>query len=1308
MNNNIKFLESNIDQITTIFHISDIHIRKRTRHDEYIKIFDRFCDTVSDYISNKERDCIIVVTGDIMHDKSELVPESINTLKKFLLKISSITEVVVIIGNHDTNIFNCDALDCLTPIVADLYTKNRIHLLNENAIYLYGTSGIIFGVTTIWASNVTRLNDDVINDINIFVNENNIKIQNKLIRIALYHGMIHGCTLDNGSNAFNNDKTNSSYFNQTDFKDYDIVMLGDVHKHQFLNKNKTIAYAGSLIQQKRDEDLLDHGTIKWNIHKKKAEFIRIKNDFGMIQVRIGSTKKEFDRLKNNIIEPYDNTELPKNLDVKIIYGSIDGKIKFKKMYDTIFKKHNVVKTAEIINTANVNGLTIDAEDIENIVKNVKDGTEQNPEIDKLDKLNKINTPLKLTDDDAVVKIMLDHLKRQNIVKEEFNNIYVAVRNEITSILDDINYNYDSEVKNITIKSIEFNNMFIYVDNNKIDFKKFEQIVGLNASNYKGKSSFIDVILYSIYGECSRGKRYDVLNNRQKKMDSRIVLDVNSVEYIITRNSIINSVTNRDLKEAVSVWEDGINITGDDRIKTHQIIAKKICSYDDMINNSFVLQKNGKSFVDLADRDKKELLCKMARFDIFDRIFVEAKSRHFSTGQTLGKIMKKLDSYEIYLKEQNTSKTLKKNKKTDLIDKIKKIESGMKDTIKKTDHELNIIGSIINKTEEKLKECETMKNNIETKKSTYNMRKDIFADYEKDKLLFREHCRKLIDSIDASLNIKNNINMFKNNRSLSQLKNDHEYTHNKIENDKIKLNKEIETNLKKMTVLDDVDTTLQKRQTLAKSLTMYQTKFDSEIKTINKMMNKRSLLQKNIDDIDKLEYDKDEIINLFDSKKKLSDEIITTRENIRLLSIQINKESKLLNDLENHEYNIDCEKCMKNPITQELLHIKKTINQQTTEMSEMEYYLHGLAEKILQYDTIKINERHIDDMYQYLMNELNGKKNILLEIERLNNSINLAQKDNIILQTKIDGLTTLIDHIDKNEEIESLIEELKLSLTNINKSDESDYDKVIKLYSKLHKINNSIESDISQLIIDSNKKRQSMKFYKDYVIDTIEMHFCEKQINNINKKIQLLKKTLEIKRHKLNTLHTHKIKLEYDIEKFNEIREDVEITERTKIILDYIKKILDKNGLVDTLLSKNIIPYLQTNINSILTDVGHYQIEIKYKNQSVNIYKKVTSDEIERGLNVIMSSGYESYLLDLVFRLALVQINNHIKTNFLLIDEGFNSCDPDSKNNIKELLEFMRSYYKWILIISHDDFIKSFYDMSIDIQTINDGSRLNNT
>lgn len=90
------------------------------------------------------------------------------------------------------------------------------------------------------------------------------------------------------------------------------------------------------------------------------------------------------------------------------------------------------------------------------------------------------------------------------------------------------------------------------------------------------------------------------------MNSRICLNVNGKEYIVTRSSFVNSASQRDLKEHVSFWEDGENITADDRIKTHALIEKKICSYDDMINNSFVLQKNGRSFVDLTDRQKKRI------------------------------------------------------------------------------------------------------------------------------------------------------------------------------------------------------------------------------------------------------------------------------------------------------------------------------------------------------------------------------------------------------------------------------------------------------------------------------------------------------------------------------------------------------------------------------------------------------------------------------------------------------------------------------------------------------------------------------
>ena len=39
------------------------------------------------------------------------------------------------------------------------------------------------------------------------------------------------------------------------FKDYDLALLGDIHKRQFINKEETIAYCGSLIQQNHGEEI---------------------------------------------------------------------------------------------------------------------------------------------------------------------------------------------------------------------------------------------------------------------------------------------------------------------------------------------------------------------------------------------------------------------------------------------------------------------------------------------------------------------------------------------------------------------------------------------------------------------------------------------------------------------------------------------------------------------------------------------------------------------------------------------------------------------------------------------------------------------------------------------------------------------------------------------------------------------------------------------------------------------------------------------------------------------------------------------
>ena len=67
------------------------------------------------------------------------------------------------------------------------------------------------------------------------------------INIATFHGGVNGSTTDIDWNI--DGDVDASFFDKFDF-----TFLGDIHKLQYLDKEKRIAYPGSTIQQNYGED----------------------------------------------------------------------------------------------------------------------------------------------------------------------------------------------------------------------------------------------------------------------------------------------------------------------------------------------------------------------------------------------------------------------------------------------------------------------------------------------------------------------------------------------------------------------------------------------------------------------------------------------------------------------------------------------------------------------------------------------------------------------------------------------------------------------------------------------------------------------------------------------------------------------------------------------------------------------------------------------------------------------------------------------------------------------------------------------
>jgi len=631
--------------INIVAHISDIHVRPYKRHTEYKLVFDKL------YKSLKEKHVeLAVITGDIVHAKTEMSPELISVVSNFFISISDIVPTIIIPGNHDANLNNLNRLDALSPIISNLSSHNIFYLI-ESGIYSY--------------SNLNFVHMSVFDSFDKYIHSNDIKTLTP--KIALFHGTVNNSTNDFGFLLKNDDIGNNI------FSGYDITMLGDIHKQQFLNKEKTIAYPGSLIQQNFGESL-DKGYLIWDIKNKKSKFIKIENDFGFYTMEI----------KNGIVPDIKDMPIKCKLRLKI-YDSSNSEIQ-----DIVGLIKNKYKPYE---------LTINKINSTNII------TENN--IKKID-IGNIHDIQYQTD------LILDHLSHQYDVSNE-------IKHNIIQINKDLNNKIEIEeiVGNIKWKPLLFkwNNMFSYGENNYVKFENMKGIIGVFAPNTAGKSALIDSLSFNLFDKASKDfKPINIMNNRSDYFDCQIDFELNNIVYHIYRHIYKNK--KGDPMYKVKFWknQDGedYSLNGENRWDTNKNIKSKIGAFDDFLLTSFSVQDNNNGFINRGNSERKDLIIQFIGLQVFDLLYDEASSEI----KTISSKLKLLQSEDwdnklllieqdynnkknIYDSEKENQYTLQKNKQyiSDLIYKLtaslKPVDDGLDITelLKVQD---NLIKSIENK------------------------------------------------------------------------------------------------------------------------------------------------------------------------------------------------------------------------------------------------------------------------------------------------------------------------------------------------------------------------------------------------------------------------------------------------------------------------------------------------------------------------------------------------------------------------------------------------------------------------------------
>ena len=119
----IKHIDTYIDKLEKIIHISDIHIRTLKRHREYREVFKTMHNEIERLSTPGTA---VVLTGDIVHSKLDMSPELVQILVEFFNAFTIPT--VVILGNHDMNLNNMHRIDAISPVLDVIQNPNIIFI----------------------------------------------------------------------------------------------------------------------------------------------------------------------------------------------------------------------------------------------------------------------------------------------------------------------------------------------------------------------------------------------------------------------------------------------------------------------------------------------------------------------------------------------------------------------------------------------------------------------------------------------------------------------------------------------------------------------------------------------------------------------------------------------------------------------------------------------------------------------------------------------------------------------------------------------------------------------------------------------------------------------------------------------------------------------------------------------------------------------------------------------------------------------------------------------------------------------------
>ncbi len=301
-----------------------------------------------------------------------------------------------------------------------------------------------------------------------------------------------------------------------------------------------------------------------------------------------------------------------------------------------------------------------------------------------------------------------------------------------------------------------------------------------------------------------------------------------------------------------------------------------------------------------------------------------------------------------------------------------------------------------------------------------------------------------------------------------------------------------------------------------------------------------------------------------------------------------------------------------------------------------------------------------------------------------------QSDAAEIKTKLDGVEANITEIEWSYEASIKLTALLSKRNTLKDKRIKSTDETNNLRKSLPKFEEEVKKHENNIEL-YNKNIESMTFNEDVKKQITEL---EKELTQVDYSHRTKTKTLMDINSKMSVCKNQIGDITNKISK-------IKLVEEEHKLYEIYCQAVSRDGIPFEVITATV-PEIQNEVNSILSQLSEFTALFETDDKNIIPYI------VYNGRQWLMSltSGFEKFALSLAIRVALINISNLPRPNFLIIDEGFGVLDAENLAQMSSLFGYLKSHFDFIMIVSHLEALRDVVDNHIEITKDNGFSKVN--